>query len=193
MSRHIVLEFGSRLHAEHILDDSEDVFMLTLADLWAYSTGIWDGKGARQLVADRRQQIENWATSDPPPDVILNSAGHFETITLPTKHEGSTLVGIGVSPGQAKGRARKVHNPTKPEALCDGGILVARCTDPSWTPLFLTAQGIVVETGGYLSHGAIVAREFGLPAVVNASGCFDAIPDSCDLYIDGDQGRITML
>ena len=71
-----------------------------------------------------------------------------------------------------------------------GVVLVAPSTDPGWTPLFLKAGGLVVETGGYLSHGAIVAREFALPAVLNLPGIFDALRDGDEVEVDGLQGTV---
>ncbi len=102
------------------------------------------------------------------------------------------MQGIAASPGVATGVARKLHEPSDAAALREGGILVARSTDPSWTPLFFGAQGIVTEIGGYLSHGAIVAREFGIPAVINVRGGFDAIPQGTKLVVDGDSALVTI-
>ena len=74
-----------------------------------------------------------------------------------------------------------------------GDILVAPSTDPAWTPLFLRAGGLVMETGGYLSHGAIVAREFGIPAVVNQPGILDVLRDGQRLRVDGLRGQVLPL
>jgi pyruvate,water dikinase len=74
--------------------------------------------------------------------------------------------------------------------LQKGEVLVAPTTDPGWTPLFLRAAGLVMETGGYLSHGAIVAREYGIPAVANLPGVLDAVGDGDWLIVDGDHGRV---
>ena len=76
---------------------------------------------------------------------------------------------------------------------CSLSILVASTTDPGWTPLFLLADGLVVETGGYLSHGAIVAREFGIPAIVNVPGLMAAVPDGSGLAVDGHAGVVTLI
>ena len=72
-----------------------------------------------------------------------------------------------------------------------GDVLVAPSTDPGWTPLFLRASAVVMETGGYLSHGAVVAREYGLPAVVNVRDAMRNIRDGDDLQVDGDAGRVS--
>ena len=76
------------------------------------------------------------------------------------------------------------------ERLMEGDVLVAPSTDPGWTPLFLRASALVMETGGYLSHGAIVAREFGIPAVANVPGILAALKDGETIRVDGSAGRV---
>jgi phosphohistidine swiveling domain-containing protein len=189
--RPIVLEWGARLARDKKIATPDDAFFLTFADFWAWATGRWDGDRAERLVAARKAQLATWQAEPEPADVILEKADGLEGIPhAAPRIEGRRLTGSGVSQGRARGPARKLTSPLGAAALQAGDILVARSTDPSWTPLFLRASGIVVEIGGYLSHGAIVAREFGLPAVVNSPGCFDAIPDGAELQIDGGVGSI---
>ena len=83
-----------------------------------------------------------------------------------------------------------MHHPHDGERLQQGDVLVAPSTDPGWTPLFLRASAIVMESGGYLSHGAIVAREFGLPAVVNVPGILSDISDGEAIRVDGDAALV---
>ncbi|HQA27577.1 MAG TPA: PEP-utilizing enzyme, partial [Candidatus Competibacteraceae bacterium] len=77
------------------------------------------------------------------------------------------------------------------EQLAVGDVLVAPSTDPAWTPLFLHAAALVTETGGFISHGAIVAREYGIPAVVNVPGVMQRIVQGTQWTVDGDKGRVT--
>ena len=98
--------------------------------------------------------------------------------------------GIAVSPGAAEGIARLVRHPGDAAHLQQGDILCAPSTDPGWTPLFLRASAIVMETGGYLSHGSIVAREYGIPAVANVPGILSALQDGERIFVDGSQGKI---
>lgn len=192
--RHVMLEFGRRLVTAGHLDAPDDVFVLTAADIGLFASGEWNGRGARALAADRRRQWQAWRGEDDPGDVILEEpAGRVSHVSTPHPNDGTTLRGLGVSPGRAKGPARKLAAISEADKLREGGVLVARSTDPSWTPLFLSAQGIVVEIGGYLSHGAIVAREFGLPAVVNAPGSFSRIANGEPIIVDGDSGEIELL
>src|ERR1039458_6801911 len=99
--------------------------------------------------------------------------------------------GISVSPGIASGSARIVRHPAGAAHLRQGDILVAPSTDPGWTPLFLRASAIVMETGGFLSHGAIVAREYGIPAVANVPGILKTLENGELLTVDGSRGRVT--
>jgi pyruvate,water dikinase len=83
-----------------------------------------------------------------------------------------------------------LRHPAERERLLPGEILVAPSTDPGWTPLFLQAAGLIVETGGYMSHGAIVAREFALPAVVNLPGIMGQLRDGDEVEVDGLRGEV---
>jgi pyruvate,water dikinase len=91
------------------------------------------------------------------------------------------------------GIARVLYSPQEGTRLQPGEILVAPSTDPGWTPLFLLASGLVMETGGYLSHGAIVAREYGIPAVLNVPLATQSIPDGSSVLLDGAQGVVQVL
>ena len=99
--------------------------------------------------------------------------------------------GIGTSPGRATGRARIVDNPTQ-HGIQKGDILVAKNTDPGWTPVLRIVGGIVVEEGGILNHCSIVARELGIPAVVGVRQATKKIPENARITIDGDFGAVQM-
>ena len=118
---------------------------------------------------------------------------HLEELGLPRQYEAATeLAGEPIAAGAATGTARIVRDPTQTADLCTDYILVCHSTDPGWTALFVHARGLVVEQGGVLSHGAIVARDFGIPAVV----CHDAtrrIPDGATVRVDGNRGAISIL
>ena len=99
---------------------------------------------------------------------------------------------MAVCPGSATGRARIVTDPGDPRGIESGDILVAPLTDPSWTPLFLAAAGVVVDVGAQQSHAAIVARELGIPAVVSVTGASTTIPDGATITVDGSAGTVTV-
>jgi len=106
---------------------------------------------------------------------------------------GSEVAGISGSPGVVTGTARVVLDPADPFALEPGDILVAPFTDPSWTPLFMTAGGVVVNVGGQISHAVIVSRELGLPCVVSATDATSRIPDGATIEVNGDTGVVTII
>jgi pyruvate,water dikinase len=103
---------------------------------------------------------------------------------------GLRLQGTGTSPGVVTGRVRVLRSLSDGHQLKAGEILVARATDPGWTPLFLKAGGVIMELGGMLSHGAVVAREYGLPAVVNIQGAMSRLEDGDVVTIDGRRGVV---
>ena len=103
------------------------------------------------------------------------------------------LPGQTASPGSYTGRARVIINPKQSPELLPGEILVAPYTDPSWTPLFLTAGGAVVEIGSYLSHAGTAAREYTLPCVVDVTECTKCIRTGDFLWIDGEKGEVQIL
>jgi pyruvate,water dikinase len=103
------------------------------------------------------------------------------------------LTGIGVSPGKATGKARVILRADSDQQLLAGEILVAPFTDPGWTPYFVPAAAIVMDEGGVISHGSIVAREYGIPAVVNVGGGTKLIKTGQMIQVDGDNGVVTLL
>jgi pyruvate,water dikinase len=113
-----------------------------------------------------------------------------EPPAVETRARSGAWSGMAVSPGAAVGPARVVRNPGDAAHLLPGDVLCAPSTDPGWTPLFLRASAIVIETGGYLSHGSIVAREYGIPAVANVPGILDAVRNGERLKVDGSRGWV---
>jgi pyruvate,water dikinase len=163
-----------------------------LAEALALAEGRLDPKAAAHRAADRRPLIEAWAR-EREPAVLEEYAGHRQArAETPPPTTGAHWPATALSQGLATGRARIARRPTDALDLEDGDILVAPATDPAWTPLFLKAGGVILETGGYLSHGAIVAREFGIPAVANLAGVLDRLTDGALVTVDGDRGRVIL-
>jgi len=106
---------------------------------------------------------------------------------------GDALVGVAGSPGIARGIARVVLDPGDPGNLEPGDILVAPCTDPSWTPLFMTSAAVVVNVGGQISHAVIVSRELGVPCVVSITDATKRIVDGALIEVNGTTGVVTIL
>lgn len=188
--RLMALELGSRFSERGIIGEAGDIFYCTWPDLVSILDGDWTGAGLKALVADRkesRREKEKLA----PPDVIMGEEHVFSEPAL--SGSGDFLHGVAAAAGKASGTARPIRHPGEGNMLQPGDVLVAPSTDPGWTPLFLRACALVMETGGYLSHGSIVAREFGVPAVVNVRGALNAIKDGQKIVVDGDEGKIFFL
>lgn len=185
--RKIGLELGRRLTERGLLALPEDVFFCYWSELLELLSGTWDGCGLAMRVADRRAQHDAWVVMEAP-DLIRGDTPH--RADQPAGGSADLLTGLGVSSGQARGVARLIRHPDEGERLQKGDVLVAPSTDPAWTPLFLKASALVAETGGFISHGAIVAREYGIPAVVNVAGALSRIDDGRMLAVDGDHGTV---
>ncbi|MDO9557891.1 MAG: PEP-utilizing enzyme [Coriobacteriia bacterium] len=127
----------------------------------------------------------------PPPVVIGDWDEHSEPIKLPDGVE--VLKGISVSAGVVRGPARVFLSVDSEEEVLPGEILVAPFTDPGWTPYFIPAAGIVMDMGGMLSHGSIIAREYGIPAVVNVGPATRIITTGQLVEVDGDRGEVRIL
>ncbi|MFX4262841.1 PEP/pyruvate-binding domain-containing protein [Pelotomaculum propionicicum] len=185
--RLMALELGSRFSERGIIGEAGDIFYCTWPDLVSILDGDWTGAGLKALVADRKErQREKEALA--PPDVIMGEEPVFSKPVL--SGSGDFLPGVAAASGKASGMARLIRHPAEGNMLQPGDVLVAPSTDPGWTPLFLRACALVMETGGYLSHGSLVAREFGVPAVVNVRGAMSAVKDGQIITVDGDDGKV---
>jgi pyruvate,water dikinase len=106
--------------------------------------------------------------------------------------DAHTLAGLGVSPGKVTAVARVVYSLDETQRLNPGEILVTRTTTPAWTPLFTRLSGLVTDLGGPLAHGSIVAREYGIPAVMGVGNATQSIRDGVTITVDGTAGRISI-
>ena len=191
-TREVLLGFGRRLAAEGALDTSADVWLLPRTVLRAALTEELD---VRAIVAVQRAELARGLVEGPKP-YLGEPPPELERHATLEKFYGSggrALAGAGASAGVAEGIARVVASADDFERVSTGEILVTTTTTPAWTPLFRSLGGLVTETGGILSHAAVVAREYGLPAVVGAAGACAAIPDGARVRIDGTSGTIQLL
>ncbi len=182
--RRIILEAARRLEASRQIAQPEDVLLLADGELEEMLLGgepVSDAEIARRRAALARAQ-----EGEPLPETFEGLPG----VEAPPLRSGDVLEGWAAGPGRIRGRARVLRSLADGRGLREGEILVARSTDPSWTPLFLVAGGIVLEEGGPLSHAAIVAREFGLPAVLNVKGATRLIATGDELVVDGTTGLV---
>jgi phosphohistidine swiveling domain-containing protein len=191
--RRVALALGEALVRAGTLPRPEDVFLLELDELDRLVTGRFLLPGSiPDLIRARRRELVS-ARDTEPPTLFLHPRG--ATYLPPPRADaypasGTTLRGTATSPGTARGSARVVTDPTREGALRPGEILVARATDPGWTLLLLRAGGIVLERGGVLSHGAVIARELGIPAVVGVRDATRRLTEGETLLVDGDAGEV---
>ena len=179
---------GDDLARRGVVGDPADVFYLTVAELAdpTLSDGIKEAVALRRERRDEYLKVklpESWTGQ---PEAIPITASEAAA-------EGVEITGLAVSPGVVEGRVRVVLDPLAGEPLQPGEILVCETTDPSWTSLFLVAAGLVIDVGGALSHGAILARELGVPCVINTRVGSQVLRTGDLLRVDGDAGRVEVL
>ncbi len=183
--RRVIFEMADRLVASGHLSLSSDVEFFSDGELEQMVRGA--EPVFSQELERRRRAFNRARDAGPLPEVFQGDPEAIDHADLPT---GPVMQGWAASPGVVRGRARVLESLEAGTELEPGEIIVAHSTDPSWTPLFLVAGGIVLEEGGPLSHAAIVAREFGLPAVLNVADAVQAIGTGEDLIVDGTTGEV---
>jgi pyruvate,water dikinase len=182
-----VVQVGRALAADGRIASPDDVFMLTTAEA---RSGL-SGRDLHELVAVRRDAYDTELRRRRVPRVLLSDGTEPEATAVAAAASDGSLVGTAASAGTITGIARVVLDPVGAH-LEPGEILVAPSTDPGWTPLFLTAGGLVMEMGGANSHGAVVAREYGIPAVVGAPNATRRIVTGQRIRIDGSAGVVEL-
>ena len=187
--RHALLALGAKMVEADVLESADDVFFLEYGELPALMAG--DRSDWRSVVASRRAEHERLEKLTSPPVVV----GDWDEASGPwtVDQRARTLKGISVSSGIARGPARVFLTVDTDEPVLPGEILVAPFTDPGWTPYFVPAAGIVMDMGGLLSHGSIIAREYGIPAVVNVGPATRIISTGDLVEVDGNNGVVRIL
>ncbi|MDF1500966.1 MAG: PEP/pyruvate-binding domain-containing protein [Anaerolineales bacterium] len=188
--RQALLASAERFVTQDTLGSADDLFFLSMQDLESLSQGeIRDWK---TLVRQRRQTYAREARRRQVPRVLLNDGRAFHAGLGAGADTGQALCGSPVSPGTVEGRVRVVFDPHKAR-LNPGEILVCPGTDPAWTPLFLADSGLITEVGGMMTHGSVVAREYGIPAVVGVHQATSRLQNGQRIRLDGSTGTITLL
>lgn len=186
--RDLLLEVGRRQVNRGVLDKPDDFLFLSIPEAEKISMGQLPAAWVREQVAVRRREFAANMRTDAP--LIVRSDGR--PVMKPAV-AGEVLSGAAASPGTARGPARILFDPADGALLHKGDILVAKFTDPGWTPLFLTAGGLVMEIGGIISHGAVVAREYGIPAVVGVKHATRILRDGEMIEVNGGTGEVRRL
>ncbi len=198
--RDLYREMGERLAEAGALRQADDIFYVTVEELDAWMNGTGVGALA-ETAAARREQFARWEDEELPHHFYTwGPVYHHNTYIYPhadaqaeaAAAQGDHLKGIGCFPGVVEKPVRLIFSP-QDELNLDGQILCTVRTDPGWAPLFPTAGGLLIERGSTLSHSAVVARELGIPAVVNVPGITQRIRDGERVRLDGGSGDVWLL
>ncbi|WP_340010162.1 phosphoenolpyruvate synthase [Paenibacillus sp. FSL H7-0690] len=183
-----LLKEAEQLIQAGVIPEKEDIYYLTFGELCeVVSTNKLD----YQIISKRKEEYKLFEKLTPPRVITSEGeiiAGKYKRENLPTE----AIVGLAVSAGVIEGRARVILNMEDAD-LENGDILVTLFTDPSWTPLFVSVKGLVTEVGGLMTHGAVIAREYGLPAVVGVENATKLIKDGQRIRVHGTEGYIEIL
>lgn len=183
-----LLQEAAQLVQAGVLREKEDSYYLAFEEL---REAVRSRKVDYQIISKRQEEYQGYEKLTPPR--VLTSEG--EVVTGKYKRENlpaEALAGLAVSAGVIEGRARVIVNIADAD-LAEGDILVTAFTDPSWTPLFVSIKGLVTEVGGLMTHGAVIAREYGLPAVVGVENATKLIKDGQRIRVNGTEGYVETL
>jgi pyruvate,water dikinase len=186
--KQVLLDAGEQLQAAGKLESADDIWFLTIPDV---IEAFGNTEPLHSLIQARRIDFEHYKQLSPPR--VFTSEGDIPIVKLDGgKAPEGALLGSPVSAGVVEGIAKVIHNPSV-EVLAPGEILVASFTDPGWTPLFVNAVGLVTEVGGLMSHGSVIAREYGIPAVVGVVEATKQIKTGQRIRVQGAAGYIELL
>jgi len=198
--RRFSLDVGQRLVERGMLEQPDDIFFLTRAEMRDAIGGT--GDDLKAAVAERRAKMQEAARIVPPDHLGAVTAPNADPffiavvdkmlgfLPIEPSSDPDVIVGVAASPGTIQGTAKVVRSLVEASKLQQGDIMVCEMTVPTWVPLFATVGGIVADSGGILSHCAIVAREFHLPCVVGTHVGTSLIKDGMTITIDGTKGMV---
>jgi phosphohistidine swiveling domain-containing protein len=187
--RQRMLREGKAFVAQGRLDQASDIFDLKMTEIrQAHADPTFDLRQARAAAMpfyEKLRQVKVFPH-------FIDSRGRMGQVPPPDNDDPNTFVGLGVSRGVATGRIKMLHTPRE-KPVKQGDVLVAYTTDPGWTPLFVNAEAIILEVGGMLQHGGVVAREYGKPCVAGIQGITTTIQDGQLVEVDGTTGVVRLL
>lgn len=184
LGRIAIKSIGQSYVKSGYIDKAEDIFFIRLDD-------IYDTANLRKMIKENKEMYNAEMKRTSIPRVILNNG---EVIYSSNKIDlnDNVIKGMSLSPGSYEGIIRIVNNPGDNE-LKEGEIMVTESTNPAWTPLFATAGALIMEYGGPMSHGGVIAREYGLPAVVGISAVTSILKDGDKVRVNGELGIVELL
>jgi pyruvate,water dikinase len=185
-----LLKSGQALVKEGVIDQAEDLFYLYYAEIEQLANN--EDRDWRVLIDQRRASYQRELIRVQIPRLLISDGRTFYEGLTSEENQTGKLIGSPVSPGLVEGIVRVVLDPLNP-SLQPGEIMVCPGTDPAWTPLFLTAGGLIMEVGGMMTHGAIVAREYGIPAVVGVDRARHVLQTGQKIQLNGTTGEILLM
>lgn len=193
LARELFNAVGRKLVERGELDHWHDVYYLNVDEVWGYVDGTTTCRDLRGLAAVRKAEFERYRALPEPDDRLVTlgavHAGNAFSRPAPAVDATGDLRGTPCCPGVVTGKVRVIRSP-KDDMTLDGEILVAARTDPGWVPLYPSASGLLIERGSLLSHSSIVARELGLPTIVNIPGLIARLQDGMTVTMDAGQGTV---
>jgi pyruvate,water dikinase len=196
-----VVALGEKLVQEGVIEAPNDIFYLTVPEVIHVAAAP---RPLQPQIAQREQELQRCEELTPPPFLgappamdrappdLRSVMRHLRGYGVLPSEDARVINGMGASKGKARGTARVLRGLDQAARLQEGDILVCRTTAPPWTPLFSLAAAVVTDAGGILSHSAICAREYGIPAVVGTQMATARIPDGAIVVVDGDKGTVTL-
>lgn len=191
--RRTTLRLAEELVRSGTLARAEDVWFCRIDDLTAHLDGQRSAEQLRAIIDRNRAYYESFRNFDPPPEIGARSQDSAADSVATRPAATQSIAGVGASAGIIEATARVIADLTELDRLRPGDILVTKFTDTGWTGKFALLGGIVLEHGGVLAHAAVVAREYGIPAVVTCPGARALIPDGARIRIDGVSGAVEVL
>ena len=186
--RRIALALGDRLADHGVITERDDVFFFTHEELVDLAIAP---RPSHPLIAERKAEHERQSALTPPDAFTLPDGETFSgEAHVPAVETSGRLVGTPACGGKVTGRATVLASVTESDRLARGDILITKQTDPGWGPVFFLISGLVIERGGMLSHGAIIAREFGIPCVVGVKHAMERIVSGSTVTVNGDTGAV---
>jgi phosphohistidine swiveling domain-containing protein len=182
-----ILQIEQELLSKNIMKCKDDIFYLHWNEVVQLQTGEFGWTDVEDTIRARRMEHIRHTKMVPPKTIGMDIEEVEED------NDGKGLSGQGASPGRYEGIARVIMDPATDNEIEPGEILIAPYTDPAWTPLFLTANAAVIEVGSYLSHAGTIAREYGMPCVVDVANCTSKITTGTRISVDGSKGIVTIL
>jgi len=198
--REMLFELGRRFSEANLIEQAKDIFWLEQQEVLRAADDLDSGYPLESLVEVILQRKAIWKSANratPPLMLPKIKIFGFDLMKLKSrrskKGDEKILKGVAASPGTVTATASVLHGPEDFSRMQTGNVLVASITTPAWTPLFARASGVVTDVGGPLSHGSIVAREYGIPAVLGTDSATKQIANGQNITVDGDKGLVTLI